>query len=203
VRSSNAGHCLFSGIAREEHAGAVAELLCTEPFFTGWGIRTIAATEVRYNPLSYHNGSVWPQDNALIAAGFARYRLTRLAAKILSGLFEAATMLDRNQLPELFCGFARSVGRGPALYPAACSPHASSAGAAFLLLQSSLGLAIDANRSRIVLTHPVLPEFLEHIRIGNIQVGDASADLVLKRAGDTVGVTVDRRSGTLEVLVVN
>ncbi len=105
VRSSNAGQCLYSGIAREAHASAVAEQLNSEGFFTGWGIRTIAGTEVRYNPMSYHNGSVWPHDNALIAAGFARYRLTQLAAKILGGFFEASALFDLNRLPELFCGF--------------------------------------------------------------------------------------------------
>jgi len=203
VRSSNAGHCLFSGIAREAHAGAVAEQLNSERFFTGWGIRTIAATEARYNPLSYHNGSVWPHDNALIAAGFARYRLNHVAAKILSGLFEASMMLDLNRLPELFCGFPRNMGKGPTLYPAACSPHANSAGAAFLLLQSSIGLRIDANRKRIVLTHPVLPEYLERVRVRNIQVGASSVDLMLHRTGNTVALSVERRSGDLEVLVVN
>ena len=203
VRSSNAGHCLFSSIAREEHAGAVAAQLNSERFFTGWGIRTIAETESRYNPLSYHSGSVWPHDNALIAAGFARYHFTHMAAKILSGFFEASMMLDLNRLPELFCGFPRSMGKGPTLYPAACSPHATSAGAAFLLLQSSIGLTIDANRNRIVLTHPVLPEYLDHVRVREIQVGDASVDLMLQRAGETVAVTVERRSGVLEVQVVN
>ena len=181
----------------------MAEQLNSERFFTGWGIRSIAATEARYNPLSYHNGSVWPHDNALIAAGFARYRLTHLAAKILNGFFEASTMLDLNRLPELFCGFARNMGQGPTLYPAACSPYASSAGAAFLLLQSCLGLTIDANRNRIVLTHPVLPKYLEHVRVRDIQIGEASVDLMLHRTGDTVAVTVERRSGVLEMLVVN
>lgn len=203
VRSSNPGHCLFSGIARQEHAGAVAEQLISGSFFTGWGIRTIAANEVRYNPLSYHNGSIWPHDNALIAAGFTRYRLTHLAAKLFSGLFAASTMLDLNRLPELFCGFPREAGRGPTLYPAACSPHASSACAAFLLLQSSLGLTLDAHRNRIVLAHPVLPEYLDHLRLRNLAIGDASADLMLQRTGDTVAVTVERRNGDLEVLVAN
>ena len=187
----------------EEHAAAIAEQLNSESFFTGWGIRTIAATEVRYNPMSYHNGSVWPHDNALIAAGFARYRFTPLAAKIMSGFFEASAQFDLNRLPELFCGFPRRAGKGPTLYPVACSPQAWSAGAVFLLLQSSIGLSIDANKNRIVLTYPVLPHFLEHVRVRNIRVGSASVDLMLFRSGDTVAVTVERRSGVLEVLVVN
>ncbi|HLK17853.1 MAG TPA: glycogen debranching N-terminal domain-containing protein [Bryobacteraceae bacterium] len=203
VRSSNAGHCLFSGIARQEHAGAVAEQLISERFFTGWGIRTVAAHEARYNPLSYHNGSVWPHDNALVAAGFAHYRLTHLAAKLLNSFFEASTMLDLNRLPELFCGFPKEAGQGPILYPSACSPYATAAGAGFLLLQSSVGLTIDAGRNRILLTHPRLPDCLEYVQIRDIQVGDASVDLMLHRTGDTVAVTVERRIGMLEVLVVN
>jgi glycogen debranching enzyme len=203
VRTSNAGQCLFSGIAGEKHASAIAEQLNSEKFFTGWGIRTVAATEVRYNPMSYHNGSVWPHDNALIAAGFARYRLTQLAAKILTGFFEASALFDLNRLPELFCGFPRRAGKGPTLYPVACSPQAWAAGSVYLLLQSSMGLAIDAIKNRIVLKHPVLPDFLEHVRVRNIRVGAASVDLMLFRSGNTVAVTVERRSGTLEVLVVN
>ena len=203
VRASNAGHCLFSGIARGEHASKVAEQLNSETFFSGWGIRTVASSEVRYNPMSYHNGSVWPHDNALIAAGFAKYRWTQLAAKIMNGLFEASAMLDLNRLPELFCGFPRRAGKGPTLYPVACAPQAWSAGAALMLLQSSMGLAIDATRNRIVLTHPVLPNLLEQVRIRDIAVGAGSVDLMLFRSGNTVAVTVERRSGAVEVLVVN
>jgi glycogen debranching enzyme len=203
VRASNAGHSLFSGIAGEAHASAVAELLASDSFFSGWGIRTVGDAEVRYNPMSYHNGSVWPHDNALIAAGFARYGHTQLAAKIMSVFFEASALLDLNRLPELFCGFPRLAGKSPTLYPVACSPQACSAGAAFLLLQSSIGLSIDATQNRILLTHPVLPDFLEQVRVRNIVVGNAAVDLMLFRSGQTVAVTVERRSGTLEVLVVN
>jgi glycogen debranching enzyme len=203
VRASNAGHSLFSGIAGEAHASAVVEQLASDSFFSGWGIRTVGDAEVRYNPMSYHNGSVWPHDNALIAAGFARYGHTRLAAKIMSVFFEASALLDLSRLPELFCGFPRRAGKGPTLYPVACSPQACSAGAAFLLLQSSIGLSIDATQNRILLTHPVLPDFLEQVRVRNIVVGNASVDLMLFRSGQTVAVTVERRSGALEVLVVN
>jgi len=153
--------------------------------------------------MSYHNGSVWPHDNALIAAGFARYRSTQLAAKIMGGLFEAATSLDLNRLPELFCGFARRGGKGPTLYPVACSPQAWSAGAAFLLLQSSIGLAIDAVNRKIVLTRPVLPKFLEQVRVRNLAVGSASVDLVLFRSGDAVAATVERRNGSVDVVVLH
>jgi glycogen debranching enzyme len=203
VRASNAGHCLFAGIASQERARAVSGQLTSECFFNGWGIRTIAEGEARYNPMSYHDGSVWPHDNSLIAAGFAEYRLTGLAAKVMAGLFEAATLFELDRLPELFCGFARRAGKSPTSYPVACSPQAWSAGAAFLLLQSSIGLSIDAVRKRIILTRPVLPEFLEQVRVRNIVVGQASVDLMLFRSGPAVAVTVERRDGEVDVIVLH
>ena len=203
VRASNAGHCLFSGIASPERARTVAGQLMSENSFNGWGVRTIAEGEARYNPMSYHNGSVWPHDNSLIAAGFAEYRETGLASKIMAGLFEAAAQFELDRLPELFCGFARRAGKGPTSYPVACSPQAWSAGAAFLLLQSSIGLSIDAARKKVVLTRPVLPEFLEQVRVRNLAVGEASVDLMLFRSGNAVAVTVERRDGEVDVLVLN
>ena len=203
VRASNAGHCLFCGIVGEDLAHAVAEHLSSKPFFTGWGMRTIADGEARYNPMSYHNGSVWPHDNALIAAGFARYRLTQLAAKVMSGIFESSGWFEFNRLPELFCGFDRRVDKAPTSYPVACSPQAWSAGAAFLLLQSSIGLSIDAIRNQIVLTRPVLPQFLEHVKIRNLEVGHALVDLLLFRSGNAVAVTIEHRSGNVDVIVMN
>jgi glycogen debranching enzyme len=153
--------------------------------------------------MSYHNGSVWPHDNSLIAAGLARYRLTPLAARILGGFFDASALLSLHRLPELFCGFTKRPGKGPTQYPVACSPQAWSAGAVFLLLQSSIGLSIDAIQNQIVLTHPVLPPFLENLRICNLEVASSSVDLMLFRSGNTVAVTVERRSGAIDVLVVN
>ena len=202
VRTSNAGHCLFTGIAGPERAALVAKSLTGDRFYSGWGIRTVADSEARYNPMSYHNGSVWPHDNALIAAGFARYRMTRLSAQVLTGMFEAARELDFNRLPELFCGFSRRRGKGPTSYPVACSPQAWSATASFYLLQASIGLAIDAIKQRITLTNPVLPQFLDQVRIRNLQVRDASVDLLLFRSGETVAVTVARRTGDVDVIVM-
>jgi glycogen debranching enzyme len=121
----------------------------------------------------------------------------------MAGFFEASALFDLNRLPELFCGFPRRAGKGPTLYPVACSPQAWSAAAVFLLLQASMGLSIDAINNQIVLTHPVLPDFLEQVRVRNIAVGNASVDLMLFRSGNTVAVTVERRSGTADVLVVN
>jgi glycogen debranching enzyme len=203
VHASNAGHCLFSGISHPDHAEAVAMHLTSERFYSGWGVRTVSSKEARYNPMSYHNGSIWPHDNALIAAGFANYRLTRLASNIMSGLFEASSYFNLNRLPELFCGFRRRIGKSPTQYPVACSPQAWSAGAAFLLLQASIGLSIDAIQKRIVLTRPVLPDFLEHVRIRNLAVANASVDLALFRSGSAVAATVERRSGDVDVILLN
>jgi glycogen debranching enzyme len=203
VRASNAGHCLYCGIASPKRAHSVAEQLTSDSSYNGWGIRTVAEGEARFNPMSYHNGSIWPHDNSLIAAGFARYHQTELSAKLLAGLFEAASHLELDRLPELFCGFARRAGKGPTSYPVACSPQAWSAGAAFLLLQSSIGLQTNAVEKQIVLNRPVLPGFLEQVRVRNLVVGQASVDLTLFRSGHTVAVTVERRDGELEVMVLN
>lgn len=202
VRTSNAGHCLLTGIASKAHAQAVAQTLLTEDSFSGWGIRTVAASEVRYNPMSYHNGSIWPHDNALIASGLARYGCQQAALKVFSGLFDASLFIDLHRMPELFCGFARRPGEGPTLYPVACAPQAWSAAAVFLLLQASLGLTIKAPSMQIVFSHPFLPEFLQEVWIKNLRVGDASVDLALTRHTQDVGINVLRREGELEMVVV-
>jgi glycogen debranching enzyme len=202
VRASNAGHCLFSGIALPEHAKRLSETLLNESFFSGWGVRTLASGEVRYNPMSYHNGSVWPHDNALIASGLARYGHTEQALKIMEGLFQTSIAMDLHRLPELFCGFRWRPGLGPILYPLSCAPQAWAAGAVFLLLQSSLGLSIDARRKSIRFTYPTLPPFLDEVSIANLKVGEASADLLIKRYGHDVAINVLRREGSVEVVVV-
>ncbi|MGO4305771.1 amylo-alpha-1,6-glucosidase [Cupriavidus sp. RAF12] len=134
VRTSNAGHALYTGIALPERAAPVAATLMASASFSGWGVRTVASTEARYNPMSYHNGSVWPHDNAIIAAGLARYGLHDATLRIFEGLFAAATHIDLRRLPELFCGFVRRRNRGPTLYPVACSPQAWSAATPLSLL---------------------------------------------------------------------
>ncbi|HYO12600.1 MAG TPA: amylo-alpha-1,6-glucosidase [Thermoanaerobaculia bacterium] len=202
VRTSNAGHCLFAEIASPPRARRVAHTLLNESSFSGWGIRTLDANEARYNPMSYHNGSVWPHDNALVASGMARYGIKDGALKILTALFDASQEMDLYRMPELFCGFRRRAGEGPTLYPVACAPQAWAAGSVFLLLQSCLGLDIDAPAGRICLQHPVLPEGLNTVSIRNLTVGKASVDLVLRRHGDDVGVHLERREGEVEVVVV-
>jgi glycogen debranching enzyme len=202
VRSSNAGQCLFSDIALPVRARRTTESLLSPAMFSGWGIRTIASTEKRYNPMSYHNGSVWPHDNALIAIGSLRSRDKQLALRVLSGLFDLAIFTELHRLPELICGFPRRPGKGPTLYPVACSPQAWAAGAAFLTLQACLGLSIHARESRVYLYYPALPESLEVVRVRNLRIGDASVDLVFERHAETVGVDIQRRSGDIEVVAL-
>jgi len=203
VRTSNAGHCLFAGIATQDHARRAATTLTDETSFSGWGIRTVASSEARYNPMSYHNGSVWPHDNSLIAAGFARYGLKESAAMVLAGLLDASLFFDLHRLPELFCGFPRRAGESPTLYPVACNPQAWASGSVFLLLEACLGLSVSAPEQTVVFSKPVLPAFLPKVRICDLRVGAARVDLLLTRhdEGD-VGVNVLRRDGALEVLIL-
>ncbi|HSQ91443.1 MAG TPA: amylo-alpha-1,6-glucosidase [Nitrospiraceae bacterium] len=201
VKTSNAGHCLWAGIADQKHGMRTAMTLIGDEFFNGWGVRTVAATQARFNPMAYHNGSVWPHDNALIAAGMAAYGFKQGALKILCGLFDASLFLDRHRLPELLCGFQRSPGEGPTLYPVACSPQTWSSVAVFLLLQSCLGLRIEAPRSRLSFSQPVLPPFLEHIEIKQLRIGEAEVDLSLERHEKDVGINILRREGQLEIVV--
>ena len=202
VRSSNAGHALFAGIASPQRAQKVADELLHRRFFSGWGIRTIAEGEARYNPISYHNGSIWPHDNALIAMGFAKYGLNDAAATVFGAMFDAGIHQDLCRLPELFCGFVRKRHRGPTAYPVACAPQAWAAAATFALLAASLGLKIEHETASICFTRPVLPPFLDHLILRDVSLGDAAVDLQLDRYGVDVTVKVLRRVGTVAVTVV-
>jgi glycogen debranching enzyme len=201
VRSSNAGHCLFGGIASAERAERIVRDLASSDCFTGWGIRTLAATEARFNPMGYHQGTVWPHDNALIAYGAARYGRKEFTIAVLTGLFEAASYFDLNRMPELFCGFDREPGEGPVPYPVACAPQAWSSGAVFLLLQGCLGLGVSGVERQIWFHQPRLPSFVPELRITNLEVAGAAVDLLLVRHGDDVGVNVLRRAGDVSVVV--
>src|ERR1700730_2891382 len=161
VRTSNAGQVLFTGIAAPDRAARVAKGLLQPRFFSGWGIRTVARGEARFNPMSYHNGSIWPHDNALIALGLARYEQKPLIETLFEGLFGAATYMDLRRLPELFCGFERQRGCGPTLYPVACLPQAWASATPFTLLEASLGLEFDPFHGEIRLRNPRLPAFLD------------------------------------------
>jgi glycogen debranching enzyme len=202
VRSSNAGHCLFAGIAAPARARRVADLLMAEESHSGWGIRTIASVETAYNPMSYHNGSIWPHDNAIIAAGFGRYGFRDLAGQVLAGLLDASKCFELHRLPELFCGFARRAGEHPTLYPTACSPQAWAASVPLQCLEACLGIEIAAAEDRVTFRNPRLPRFLDRIHIAGLQVGGGSVDLRVVRHGLDVSVVLQHRSGTVEVAVV-
>jgi glycogen debranching enzyme len=201
VRTSNAGHCLYTGIANPENARVLAQSILGRDFFNGWGIRTVARGESRYNPISYHNGSVWPHDNSLIAAGLARYGYKAEAAQVLSALLDASTFIELNRLPELMCGLERRPGEGPTLYPVACSPQAWAAGSAFLLLQACLGLSIDAAKRRIIFEDPYLPEGIAQLRITQLRLGNSRVDVLLERHDYLVLVHTIEQQGDVEVVV--
>jgi glycogen debranching enzyme len=203
VRASNAGHCLFSGIATDAQFYSIGEALLSHEFYTGWGIRTLAATERRFNPMSYHNGSVWPHDNALIAWGALRHREKKVPLKVLSGLLDLSSEVALRRLPELICGFSRRPGKGPTLYPVACSPQAWAAGSVFMTLQACLGLDVRARERRVYLHYPALPDWLTRVEILDLRIGDAHADLSLQRYADSVGVNVSGRSGDIEVVAMH
>jgi glycogen debranching enzyme len=202
VKSSNAGHCLFTGIASADRARQVADTLMADESFSGWGVRTIASGEARYNPMSYHNGSIWPHDNAIVAAGLARYGFRDKAARVMDAMFDVSAVVDLHRLPELVCGFHRRSGEYPTLYPVACAPQAWAAGAVYMLLAGSLGLSVEAEAQRVVFDRARLPAGLEWLRISNLLVGTGTIDILLTRHPHDVGVTVLRRAGEIEVAAI-
>ena len=189
--------------ARAPRAPSVTECLMRPGFFSGWGIRTVSREERRYNPMSYHNGSVWPHDNAIIALGFARYGMQRSIERVFKGMFDAATYMDINRLPELFCGFQRRRGRGPTLYPVACAPQAWAAATPFALLQASLGLSFYPARNEIRLINPRLPSFLDEVILRQLRLGSSSLDLAIGRHDGEVSLRVLRREGQLRVTAIH
>jgi glycogen debranching enzyme len=200
VPSSNAGHVLWSRIATRERALRIADQLLSPEFFCGWGVRTISTKETRYNPMAYHNGSVWPHDNAIIAAGMARYGFTDKAMKVFSGLRAVSLYMDQHRMPELFCGFEKRPDEGPTLYPVACSPQAWAAASVFYLLQASLGLSFDPHKREIQFRNPQLPPYLETVQISNLSLGDARVDLTLQRYPNNVGINIVRKDGEVRVV---
>ncbi|MFZ0807545.1 MAG: amylo-alpha-1,6-glucosidase [Candidatus Sulfotelmatobacter sp.] len=200
VLNSNAGHCLFTGISRPEHAARLVNTLMGDQLYCGWGIRTLGSRELRYNPMSYHNGSVWPHDNAIIARGLARYGYKHEASQILTALFDASMFMPRNRLPELFCGFhRRTESEGPTLYPVACSPQAWSSAAAYLLLQACLGIELNSAHGSVSFSSPYLPERLSEIRFSNLRLGASSIDIALHRDQDKIALEILRNEGGVNI----
>ena len=202
VRSSNVGHVLYSGIATQEHAIKAAKTLLNSDSFSGWGIRTIPSNEIRYNPMSYHNGTIWPHDNSMAAMGFARYHLKNEALKVFTALFKASLYFDFHRLPELFCGFRKLPGQSPTAYPVACSPQAWSSGSAFYLLQACLGLTFSSEKPQVQFHYPMLPDYVDFVKISNLQVGSGTLDLSLRRHTYDVGINVIRKTGDIDIAVI-
>lgn len=205
ISSSNAGHLLFSGIAAPEEAEKVAMTLLDDKMFSGWGIRTVAIDEARYNPMSYHNGSIWPHDNALIAYGLGQYGFKEEVHKVLNAMFEVTRYVEAQRLPELFCGFEKRSNEGPTAYPVACSPQAWAVASVYMLLQACLGLKIVAKKNTIYFCNPTLPDFLQEVTIANLQVNDSSVVLQIRRSAeeDQISVNVLHREGDVNVEIVN
>lgn len=190
IKTSNAGHCLWSGIADEDKAKKVAKTLLQDDMFSGWGIRTLSTNEKRYNPMSYHNGSVWPHDVAIIAKGFARYGMQEEVLKLTSALFDASLFIELQRLPELFCGFERRRGEGPTDYPVACSPQAWSVAAVYMVLEACLHIEINAEEKKMYFNKPMVPDYIDTITIRRLKLDSGYASLELYCERDSVGVKV-------------
>lgn len=202
VKTSNAGHALLTGIASPEHAARVVETLLRPDSFSGWGIRTVASSEARFNPISYHNGSIWPHDNAMIALGFARYGFSREAARLFSGMLEAAAYQDLRRLPELFCGFTRKPHRGPTAYPVACAPQAWAAATPFAFLAACLGMELRFDSNAVSFCDPVMPGFLDHVTLTQLSLGPSRLNVKLHRHGGDVTLNLLTRRGGAKLLLV-
>jgi glycogen debranching enzyme len=187
VCASNAGHLLYVGLPSARRARHVCEQLMSASFDSGWGTRTVRDQAARFNPMSYHNGTVWPHDTGLCAAGMARYGNRAAARQLLQQSFAAAGHFGM-RLPELLCGFARRIGEPPVGYPVACLPQAWSSGAVFMMLQATLGLQIDARRRELVIDRPELPHDVERLDIRGISVCDETIDVQFRRRAEKVVV---------------
>ena len=202
VMSSNAGHCLATDLLNREQAEALAERLMGDDMFTGWGVRTLSSSEHRYNPMSYHNGSVWPHDNALVSAGLARLKKRQDTIRILDGLLQAAGHLKTGSLPELFCGFPRDERLGPVPYPVACHPQAWSAAGIFMIVQAMLGIEVKGFDRKLVIDSPAMPGWLDWLKIGDLKVGDGEVSLMVRRTAEGSSIEIIERRGDVSVEVL-
>ncbi len=202
VRSvtSNVGHCLYCGIADEDKAARVAERLMASDMFSGWGVRTLSSDSPAYNPMSYHNGSVWPHDNAIVAAGLKRYGFHAATARIAEAMFEVAVQDRDLRLPELFCGFPRHASRSVVAYPVACIPQAWAAAAPFMLLQALLGITAHAPSNRLTVDRPTLPPWLESVELSGVRVAGSHLRLAFRRGRfGTTGFSLLSQDGQVQV----
>jgi len=202
VRTSNAGQVLWTGIAGPDRARRVADAMTSPSFFSGWGIRTVGKGEPRYNPMSYHNGSIWPHDNALIALGMARYGFHEHVDKVFEAMLAAASYMELRRFPELYCGFRRRPGAGPTLYPVACSPQAWASGSLFLMIQALLSIEFSPESREIRFRNPRLPVSINQITLRQLRMNGALVDVELQRAGSHVSMRVLRNVGEVQVSMI-
>jgi glycogen debranching enzyme len=185
--ASNPAHLLFVGLPSPERARRVIARLLSAPFDSGWGLRTLATGMPRFNPMSYHNGSIWPHDCAIALAGMARYGERDGVAKVMANLFEASRNFDM-RMPELLCGFERATHEPPIAYPVACMPQAWAAGSAFMMLQACVGVTIDGPGRIIRVAEPRLPKGVDRLTIDGLQIGEAKVDLIVQRLSGRIAV---------------
>jgi glycogen debranching enzyme len=201
VCASNAGHLLYVGLPSARRARHICDQLMSASFDSGWGTRTIREQAARFNPMSYHNGTVWPHDTGLCAAGMARYGDRAAARQLLQQAFAAASHFGM-RLPELLCGFARRIGEPPVGYPVACLPQAWSSGAVFMMLQATLGVTIDAGRREVLIDRPELPGDVEHLTVSGLAIGKDRIDLEFRRqSGRVVVRTAHARDASVRLTV--
>jgi glycogen debranching enzyme len=199
--ASNAGHALWTGIASPQRAARVAQTLMGPGMWTGWGIRTLSGRMAGFNPIGYHSGAVWPHDNAIAAAGFARYGLADEARRVAGAMLEATMHFREARLPELFCGFDRDQSPMPVPFPVACAPQAWAAGSLFQMLGALLGLQPNAREKRLDIVRPTLPDGLPSLKLRNLRVGEAVVDIDFAARDGSPAVEVERRTGDLDVVV--
>jgi glycogen debranching enzyme len=198
---SNPGHGLYCDVVDVDKATPMARRLLAPDMFSGWGIRTMSKSAAAYNPMSYHNGSVWPHDNAFIAAGLKRYGFVKETNRVATAMFDAAIYADYMRLPELFCGFTRRSPNRPVSYPVACSPQAWAAGAPFLILQAMLGISARAHENLLTVNKPHLPPWLNTVELRGLRVGESRITLVFRREGDITGFSLLGRDGDVRVIM--
>jgi glycogen debranching enzyme len=179
--TSNQGHLLFSRVIPADRARRVARSLLSPDSFSGWGIRTLARGQKAYNPLSYHNGTVWPHDNSIVAMGLSHYGMQREAARVLTALYDTARHFRHNRLPELFCGMSSDGQSLPVQYPVSCAPQAWASGAFFLLLRACLGLYPNAPLKSLKIVNPQLPKWLKELTIERLPIGDSRVSVHFTR----------------------
>lgn len=202
VKASNVGHALYCEAVDPKYATAVVKTLMSNELFSGWGIRTLSNKAARYNPMSYHNGSVWPFDTAIAAAGMAKYGFSQQAMRVLGSLFETSRHMELNRLPELFCGFEKRAGEGPTAYPVACSPQAWSVASIYVLIQCILQVEIDAFNKTVHFEYPVLPDFIDDLLLSHIPLNDQTLSLKVKRFKSTIGLDLIHKPHDWKIVTV-